>query len=178
MHRTMNFSKRSLISGFAAVLLLTFAGCTGYQLGPIKPTNLANTHSLAVPTFKNETLEPRIQSLATNAVIKQLQMDGSYTVAAQKKADATLNATIKTIERRQLRSVRTDVLRSSELEVTVAIEYSVVDNQTSAILSKGSINGRTNIFLEPNFQLSERQAVQDALERAATNLVTSISEGW
>ncbi len=174
----MNFSKRSHFFGLAAVLALTFAGCTGYQLGPIKPTNLASTRSLAVPTFKNETLEPRIQSLATNAVIKQLQMDGSYTVASTKKADATLNATIKTIERRQLRSVRTDVLRSSELEVMVTMEYSVVDNQTSAILASGNVVGRTNIFLDPNFQLSERQAVQDALERAAVNLVTGISEGW
>lgn len=178
MHRTMNFSKRTLFSGLAALLTLTFAGCAGYQLGPIKPTELAKTHSLAVPTFKNETLEPRIQSLATNAVIKQIQMDGSFTVASLKNADATLNATIKTIEHRQLRAVRTDVLRTSELEVIVSIEYNVVDNQTSAILSKGTAVGRTNIFLDPNFQLSERQAVQQAAQRAATNLVTSISEGW
>ena len=174
----MNSSKRSLLFGLAAAASLVLSGCTGYQLGPIKPTELANTRTLAVPTFKNETLEPRIQVLTTNAVIKQLQMDGSFAVAKEKDADATLNATIKTIERRQLRSVRTDVLRSSELEVTIMIEYSVVDNQTSAILANGNVTGRTNIFLDPNFQLSERQAVQQAAQRAATNLVTSISEGW
>ncbi len=174
----MNLSKRTLFSGLTATALLLLSGCAGYRLGPIKPTELANTHSLAVPTFKNDTLEPRIQSLATNAVIKQIQMDGSFVVASQKNADATLNATIKTIDRRQLRAVRTDVLRTSELEVGVTIEYSVVDNETSAILTKGSVSGRTNIFLDPNFQLSERQAVQQAIERASVNLVTAISEGW
>jgi len=178
MHRTMKYPKRSQFAGLAAALVLTFAGCSGYHLGPIKPSELANTQSLAVPTFKNETLEPRIQSLATNAVIKLLQSDGSFTVSSTKKGDATLNATIKTIERRQLRSVRSDSLRSSELEVIVTIEYSVVDNQTSAVLSKGTAVGRTNIFLDPNFQVSERQAVQQACEQAASDLVTGISEGW
>ena len=45
---------------------------------------------IAVPTFKNDTLEPRVEVLLANAVIKQIQQDGTYQVAREKDADAIL----------------------------------------------------------------------------------------
>lgn len=174
----MKYLRLSISLGLAAVTSVLFGSCAGYQLGPIKPTTMAGIHSLAVPTFKNETLEPRIQSLVTNSVIRQLQADGSYTVASESKADATVLGTIKTIERRQLRGVRTDVLRTREMEVTVTLDYVVRNLSTGVEVAKGTVRGRTDIFLDPNFQLSERQAVQKAAETAAINLVNAISEGF
>ncbi len=171
----MNYFKCLSLIGLAVVAL---GGCTGYQLGPIKPSYLADVQTLAVPTFKNETLEPRIQSLTTNAVIKQIQKDGSYSISSEKTADAVVHGTITTIERRQLRSTRTDVLRTRELEVIVTIDYVVQHNASGAELAKGNSRGRTNVFLDPNFQLTERQAIQQAVQEAAINLVNNISEGY
>ena len=174
----MKYLKLSSITGLAFAVTLLFGSCAGYQLGSIKPTAMAGVQSLAIPTFKNETLEPRIHSLITNSVIKQVQRDGSYSIASERKADAVVLGVIKTIDRRQLRSARTDVLRTRELEVIVTIDYIVRNSATGVEVAKGSVKGRTDVFLDPNFQLSERQAVQTAAQEAAVNLVSAISEGF
>ena len=90
----------------AVTLALTFVGCAGYQLGSVKPVRLAHVDTIAIPTAKNETLEPRISTNVTNAVIKAVHNDGTFKVTTSENADAVLNLTIDDIERRQLRSAR------------------------------------------------------------------------
>ena len=53
----------------AALLVLSLGGCAGYHVGPIKPYALRNVRSIAVPTFDNKTLLPRIAVLVTDTVI-------------------------------------------------------------------------------------------------------------
>ena len=60
--------------------------------GSVKPAYLSAVQSIAVPTFKNQTLEPRIESLVTGTVIKQFQQDGTYRIASEDNADAILKA--------------------------------------------------------------------------------------
>lgn len=173
----MNLPRLCVISGLTAIALLV-GGCAGYQLGEIKPSTLAHLDSVAVPTFKNQTLEPRSQVLVTNEVIKQLQRDGSYKIGNVATADAILHGTITQIDRRQLRSSRTDVLRTSEIEIILQIDFVLEDAETGAELEHGSVTGRTSIYLDPNFQLSERQALQLAAEKAAQRLTSQLTEGF
>ena len=112
-----------VLSRAAAVLVvpaLLFTGCAGYTFGPIKPARLANVKSIAVPTFKNMTLEPRSSVLVTNEVIKRIQRE---------------------------------------------------------VLADGRARGSSNIFLDENFQLTERQSLNEAASEAARDLVTRLSEG-
>ncbi|MEM9479353.1 MAG: LPS assembly lipoprotein LptE [Verrucomicrobiota bacterium] len=169
---------RSTILSLMATGILFLTGCAGYKLGPVKPTELAHIETLAVPTFLNDTLEPRISVMVTNQVIKTLQNDGSYKVASLENADAVMRGRIEVIDRRQARGARTEVLRTRELEVTVNIQFAIEHAETGAVLSKGVSRGHSTVFLDPNFQLSERQAIQKASEEAARRLVSSISEGF
>jgi hypothetical protein len=157
---------------------LLFSGCAGYQLGSVKPQHLAEIQSIAIPTFKNNTLEPRTSVMITNAVIKGFQQDGTYRIAKSHNADAVLKGTFESIERTQLRSSRTDQLETTELGVTIQVTYELVDRRSGKVLDRGSVSGDTEIFLDPNFQLSERQAIPIASEEMATNLVSRLSEGW
>ena len=59
----MNFLRRSLILLALTGLLGGLVGCAGYQLGAVKPAALADIRSMAIPTFINNTLEPRISVL-------------------------------------------------------------------------------------------------------------------
>ena len=78
----------------AVLLLLSLGGCAGYHLGPVQPYYLRSVHKLAVPTFENKTLSPRISVLITDTVIKQLQQDGTYQIVGDDEADATLHGEI------------------------------------------------------------------------------------
>jgi len=166
---------RSLVALAAPVLLLV--GCAGYSVGPIKPARLASVNSIAVPTFKNMTLEPRSSVLVTNEVVKRLQNDGSFTVASSASADALLKGTLVEIRRRPLRSARFNTLRTREMEFEIFIDFVLEDTRTREVLADGRARGSSHIFLDENFQLTEHQALNEAAAVAARDLVTRLSEG-
>ncbi|MEM7388181.1 MAG: LPS assembly lipoprotein LptE [Verrucomicrobiota bacterium] len=164
-----------LLSAFA---LLALTGCLGYRVGAVKPEAFSHIRKIAIPTFVNQSQEPRSAVLVTNTVIRQMQTDGTYEISSEERADAVLEATIKQIRRRQARSARFDTLRTSELEFTLEVEFRLRDVKTNATLDSGIVEGTTSQFLDPNLQLSERQALPLAAQRVAENLVSRISEGW
>lgn len=157
---------------------LMLTGCAGYRLGSNKPAHLADVVKIAVPTCENETLEPRLNVLFTNAVIKQLQTDGTYQITSKADADAVLEMKILNIDRSQFRAVRSNVLRTSELRVELRADYKLRETGTGTVLHSGRVYGSSYIVLDPNFQLSEHQAMEEASQRIALNLVSEIADGW
>jgi len=167
-----------LLSCLLPLLVLTLSGCAGYQLGGVKPQHLSNITKIAVPTFENLTLEPRLGSLVTNAVIKQIQADGSYQIVSRDQAEAILEAKVSDVDRSQFRAVRNNVLRTSQLLVRVRVTYRLLSAADSSVLHRGNVVGESYIVLDPNFQLSEQQALEDGAQRLAMSLVSELSEGW
>ncbi|MEM7145526.1 MAG: LPS assembly lipoprotein LptE [Verrucomicrobiota bacterium] len=164
-----------IISAFA---LLILQGCAGYQLGPVKPARFEGINTISVPLFKNETLEPRAAPMLTNAVIASLQLDGTYKVGDPTGgSDAIFNGTFKNVERRQLRSARFDTLATRELNYRVVCDWTL-SLPDGTVIDQGTDYGEAAIFLDPNFQLSERQALPLAAEDFAERVVSKISEGW
>ncbi len=162
-----------------SLLLVAFllSGC-GYKLGEIRPTPMRSVRTLAVPTFKNNTYEPRIEVLVADTVIKQLQQDGTYTIVSDDTADAILYGTVTKIERRSLRSVQNNVLATSEFGLTLTVSYEVIDRVTGALLMKSTVQGDTSFFSSNDLQTTERQAIPLAAQRLAVDLSAALSEGW
>jgi hypothetical protein len=169
---------RSLTKLAALGLALLSVNCAGYRMGADKPAAMASVQKLAIPVFKNKTLEPRSSVLVTNNVVKQFQMDPTYQISAVEDADAVLRGTILKFERRQARGFRTNTLRSRELEIKIWVDYEVEEKGTGNILLRGSAQGLTSVFPEENFQLSERQAIDEASRKAAEEIVSRVAEGW
>jgi outer membrane lipopolysaccharide assembly protein LptE/RlpB len=167
--------KTTLAALLAAVLMLT--GC-GYKLGEIRPTPMRSVRDLSVPTFKNNTYEPRLEVMFADTLVKRLQQDGSYHIVNSDQADAILNCTITKIDRNALRSVQNNVLATSEFGLTVQVRYDVVDQKTGAILMSGVAVGRTSFFSGNDLQTIERQAMSNAAADLANNITGQISEGW
>lgn len=175
----LSFLPRALPTVFALLITATaLSGCAGYRLGGVKPLKLRHVDSIAVPTATNQTLEPRIAANFTNHVIKAFQNDGTFKITTTDKADAVVELTITEIERRQLRSARFNTLRSRELEVRMHIRYRVIDSSTGTTLENRRMRHSTNIFLDPNFQSSERQAMDGVSRKSAAAIVSRIAEGW
>ncbi len=170
--------KALFLRSLAASLGLLLTSCAGYRLGADKPAELAHIKSIAIPLLKNTTLEPRASVLATNNLIRQFQMDPTYRITTTEKADAVLRGTLLRFERRQLRGVRTNTLKSRELEIKLWMDYQLEDTKTGNILVKGTAQGATSTFLDPNFQLSERQAIDEASRKAGEEILARLAEGW
>ncbi|HEX8296645.1 MAG TPA: LptE family protein [Chthoniobacteraceae bacterium] len=169
---------------FLLPLLAVFlSGCAGYRVGPIKPKMMREVKTLAVPTFRNETLEPRVEVLLASSVIKQLQQDGTYAVADEKDADAILECTLDEIQRRPARSVRGNVLQTREYTLVLRVRYRVTDRSGRELDSR-SVTGQTSFFVTGSDTIAadvnqdERQAIPLAAEDMAVRLVSYLSEGW
>jgi Lipopolysaccharide-assembly len=159
-------------------LPLLLSGCAGYHIGPVQPQMLQNIHTVAVPTFKNETLIPRMEVLVTNTIIKQIQQDGTYRIVPASEADAILEGKIMEVRRRPARSVRGNVLATREFNMDLRIEYILKERATGKQLQSRSVDGRTSFFVSGDVNQDERQAIPLAAEDAAVLLVSQISEGW
>lgn len=157
-------------------LLLT--GCAGYQLGGNKPGHLSGVTKLAVPSFENLSLEPRLGALVTNAVIKQIQMTGAYQIVHESDAEAVLTGRIIRIKRSQFRSDRDNVLRTSQLLLSLNTDYAIRDSASGSLLHRGTAAADSYTVLDSNVQNSEAQALEDAAQRLAANIASEISEGW
>jgi hypothetical protein len=165
---------------FAAVVFacFTLSGCLGYHIGPVKPYYLRDVHTIAVPTFANKTLVPRIEVLVTDTVIKQLQQDGTFQVASGGNADATLKAEITRIDRLPARSVRGNVLRTTEFALTMRLRYTLIAQNGTTLAPSAEAVGATSFFVGADVTTDERQALPLATEDLATRLVAQLSEGW
>lgn len=162
-----------------ALLVLSLGGCAGYHVGPIQPYALRNVHSIAVPTFNNKTLVPRIAVLVTDTVIKQLQQDGTYRIKGDDQADAILKGDITRITRAPVRSVRGNVLATTEFNLALRVRYTLVERGTGKTLAKPvEVSGTTSFFVGPDITTDERQALPLAAEGLAIRLVSQLSEGW
>jgi lipopolysaccharide assembly LptE-like protein len=163
----------------AALLLLSLGGCAGYHVGPIQPYYLRSVHSIAVPTFDNKTLVPRIAVLVTDSVIKQFQQDGTYRIEGDDQADAILKGEITRITRAPARSVRGNVLATTEFNLSLQVRYSLVARGSGEVLAApAQVFGSTSFFVGPDITSDERQALPLAAEELATRLVSQLSEGW
>ena len=165
-------------ASLATVFCLALCGCLGYHIGPVKPYYLRDVHTIAVPTFKNRTLVPRIEVLVTDTVIKQLQQDGTFQIVSGDKADATLGGEIFSINRSPARSVRGNVLATTEFNLALVVKYSLIGRYGEQLAPTSQAIGTTSFFVSGDVTSDERQALPLATEDLATRLVSQLSEGW
>jgi hypothetical protein len=163
----------------AALLCLFFPGCLGYKLGPIQPHFMEGIHTIAVPTMRNETLIPRIEVLATDTLIRQIQEDGTYQVASDEDtADAVLEAEITQVIRRPSRTVINDVQTTEEFDMTLTIHYRIIRKATGETIDDRVATGTTSFFVSGDVNQDERQAIPLAALSASQQAVREFSEGW
>jgi hypothetical protein len=167
-----------------SLLAFALAGCAGYKIGPIKPKIMKGVTSIAVPTFKTDILEPRIETLLANVLIRQIQRDGTYKVADEKEADAILTCTLEGLDRRPNRSVNGNQLLTAEYELSLRVSYKLTNRKTGEPIDNRTATGTTFFFatgsntLASDVNQDEQQAIPLAAADMAEHLVSQIAEGW
>ena len=168
-----------MIRLFALASCFALVSCAGYQLQSDRPQALANIKSINVPLFTNKTLIPRGEAIATNSVIDAIASDGTYKIASDSKADAILQGTIESVAYRQIRSTRFDTLRSEVMDNTIIISWKLCDARNPMkILAQGKATGASRFAIDLNLQTARTNALPDAMQRAATQIVGRLSDDF
>jgi hypothetical protein len=169
----------SLLLLAVSLCLAALSSCAGYRMEGRRPQALADVQNIRVLLFENKTLIPRGEVLATNSVIDALASDGTYRIAHDSNADATLHGTVETVTYNQVRSTRLDTLRSEELENNVTIRWELRDGKNPMkVLASGKALGTSRFAIDSNLQTARTNALPDAMQRAATQVVGRLTDDF
>jgi hypothetical protein len=175
----MRLNPRRFFVAALALFCLLLPGCAGYRLGPVQPHFMEGIHSIAVPTFRNETLIPNIEVICTDALVRQIQLDGTYKVAGSlDDADAVIEAEIMQVIRRPSRSVLGDIQATQEFSMQLVIHYKIIRKATGETVDDKNASGSTTFFVSGDVNQDQIQAVPLAAQSAASQMVTEFGEGW
>ena len=163
-----------MMLGLAAMGLNT--GCAGYRLGSMLPDDIKSVY---VPTFVNKTSEPQLEVDTTQAMVAELQKDGSLRVVNEDQADSLLKVT--------LRSYRIEPVSYRSDQRTSAREYRIVLNASILMTRRGtgavvmeapSVRGEFVFPVSGDLSSSKRRGLPLAAEDLAHNLVEKVVEAW
>jgi hypothetical protein len=161
------------------MLLIGLNSCAGYKLTGQRPQALAHVQSIRVPLFENKTLIPRGEVLATNSIVDAITRDGTYRIADDSKADASLHGSVESVAYNQVRSTRLDTLRSEQLENTIIIRWELRDAKNPLkVLARGKAEGSSRFAIDGNLQTARTNALPDAMQRAATQVVGRLTDDY
>ncbi len=167
---------------FIAVLCsLTVSGC-GYTL--VGQGNLPeHIKTIAIPVFKNNTLEEGVEEVITNAVIEEFVSGGKLRLVSESKADAVLTGIIKTYKNKE--AVTYDDqnnVSSYKLTVTVDIELrDLIEDtiiwETEALSENADYRGGNDVGPTEEKD-NENEALRELAEELAGKIRTLATEGF
>ncbi len=162
----------------ACVATLAVGGCA-YRLGSIAGEELRGVRTVYVPVVKNETYEPNISVMVTDAIIQQFHRDGTLRVVREAGADSTLDVKLVEFDRRPQRSGRRDTRVTSEYRVELKAEATFKRRGEAEPIFKGRrFTGETEFFIGQDLQEAERQSMGLLAEDLARQIVSEVTEGW
>ena len=159
---------------FVQVLLLV--GCA-YTSTSILPPHIKR---IAVPVFSNATFKAGLETMLTDAVIREFLTDGRLEVSSEDRADAILYGRISYYF---LDPTRYDSMgRVEEYRIWVLVTISLKDLKDGKVLwTEENMEGQTTFSplggsgLSPE---SEEQAISRVVRKLAKDIVLRTIEGW
>lgn len=158
------------------VACLLFTGCAGYHLGP---AGKLDYQSVAVPMFRNKTLQPQLEAQVTNAIIKRIQSDGQLRVNSRADAEVLVTGDIIRYHRTPLRFQRDDATVPREYRVTITAQIEVRDQRTGQVIVKSmEVEGRADTFIGTDLQSADYQALPLVADDLARRVVSLLVDKW
>lgn len=164
-------------------LLLTagLGACATYQMGSTpKGEHLKDIRAIYVPTAQNETDETDLPGIMTNAILQELDRDGTYRHARKDESDAILETTITRVERSPIRQSTEQFLTTLQFQLRVTVQYRLYNlKEKKDALPRSTVIGTTTFFVQGDQTESQRQAYPLAAVSAAQAIVSSLANsGW
>jgi hypothetical protein len=152
------------------------AGCAGYHLGAVNDV-VAGEKSIEVLPFNNQTLQPRLGDVVTQALRGRLQTDGAYHLATHGPGDIIVSGVITRYNREGLSYLNNDVTTTENYRVGIIAHVIVRERATGRLLLDKNVNGYTLIHVGTDLADSERQSLPLLAEDLARNITELITEG-
>ncbi len=167
--------KRIPVFILSAVALLC-ASC-GYHIGGLTNGAMKDVQTFDVSMFENHTNYPYVAMQMTTALTDALQADGTFRLVAPAKSDCCISGKVVSVTPNSLITNPDDSYISTEIGLTVYVDYEVTDRKSGKVLKKGSVRGRGSYFNTGggNVQAARESALSYATRLAARNVVDELT---
>jgi hypothetical protein len=162
------------------ISILLISGC-GYTAGSLIPSHI---ETIYVEPFKNETSEPNIEIVVTNAIKDRFAWDGALKIENSKnEADSMLQGKILKYEKVPVAWGSNDEVAEYRLVLTVNLVYTDLDNnkimwqeKKFKVDSEYYTTLKDQKFTSTN--LDRDALIENAAEELALEVVSRTVEGW
>jgi len=161
----------------ASAMAVLLAGCAGYHLGPVNRSIRAGEESVEVLPFNNQTLQPRLGSVLTQALREQLQTDGTYHLATHGPGDVVVTGVITRYGREAVSFLSADVTTPQDYRVTMAAYVTARDHATGKVLLDKYVTGEALVHVSSDLANAERQALPLLAQDLAQNITELLTGG-
>ena len=165
---------RASLAAFS--LLLLSAGCVGYRLGSMLPADIRTVH---VPTCVNESTEPLVEQDVTQAILAQVQMDGSLRVAGADTADTILDITLLRFWLDPVSYVSGESSTANQYRMSIRASFVLrrrADN--SVVVDSPGITGWYDFDFAGDMTSSKAVALRPAAEDLGRRIINRIVQYW
>ena len=169
---------RLVFKATVALLACTaFTGCAGYKLGPTNGLP-AGSRSVQVNLFQNKVLEePRLSEAVANALRKQIQQDGTFTLDTHSDGDVIVNGTIVKYDRQGLSYQPQDILTPRDYRITMWAMVNARERSSGKVILNRRVRGHTTVRVGNDLTTAERQSIPLLAEDMARNITALLADG-
>ena len=162
----------------ASCLLLT--GCAGYKLGPTNGV-IARDKSVQFNPFGDQTLQPRLSDAVAQQLRKELQRDGTYSLATHNEGDIIVSGSLVRYQRYEVSFSSHDILTVQDFRLVLSAAVTARERSTGKIIferdAKNPVTGSTIIRVSSDLTSTERQATPLLAQDLAKNITALLVDG-
>ncbi len=163
-----------------SIIILTvvsgmLSGCAGYRLGSSLPEGIEVIH---IPTFINKTTEPLLEVVTSQAVISEIQRDGTLSLGNLEKSDIILNVSVIDLRLQPLRYEKDQSTTTREYRMIITASLKLTNRSSGKIMTRSVVKGEADFMPVGDLSSAKRDTLPAASRDLARRIVENVVEYW
>lgn len=147
----------------------------GYRVGSLLPPDI---QSIYIETFKNSTQEPLLESMVNEAILNEVQRDGTLRLTNKGEADAYLTGNLIYVKLDPILYSKNNPHLVKEYRLSIGCEITLFRTRDNSILIKRKLEGNSTFSHEGDISIKKHAAIHQAGIHLAHNILETIIEYW
>ena len=163
----------------AATALMVLCGCGHYQLGTPISENLRDVY---VPTVRNESGQPGVETALTQALLKEIQREGTLRIVPEERAGSRLDVVVVGYRQDSIRYNRSRSGVSEEYRMVLRAQSTFTDlnpvDPDKAIILQAVREGDDTFLRGTDVITARQRCLPKAAEELAEHIVEDCVSAW
>lgn len=159
---------------YSILSILCLAGCGYKPFSPIRE----DIKNIYIPTFKNSTYYAGVSAIVTDALRREIILDGTFSLKNEKDAQAMFSGEVTDFKRTPLIYDEEENIIGGDLTIKIKIRFISIPGGKVLWSEELIESDSVNYFLAGNLAKTEEEVTQLVAEKMARRIVERVTESW